>query len=1045
MAEMEHRRGVPSLAARSRRGGWLGGGRLRRGAVMLAIVASGLFALRAAAESPGATTRESVSSRPASSQGDGPSGNPAISEDGRFVVFESDAANLVKGDANKQTDVFLRDRETGETTLVSLTPDGRQFEGASRLPSISGDGTRVAFQVTTLERDCRPGTLDDAVVCDTDEDTNVYVHDRASGKTTLESLAPGGIPANGDSREPVLSRDGRILAFTSKATNLAQGTDGADNIYVRDLPAGVTRLVSLHRGRNTATVPGNAADVPCPVGPPGLVELCLRIKALRLADVDVEGTLLEPLPELPVGAHVETDPGVDVAGLAYLDLCASLNRPEECDANGSSGGGTSEGPARPGTGDSFTPSISADGRFVAFASEAEDLDAVHPVTGQPYRRNVDGRTRQVYVRDLGLGFTTVEALTWDGQVNEFGSWEPSISGDGSRVAFTSQGRLVEEDSNDLADVYVRDRIAPATILVSTGLVSAAGDERLLSLPDEAGDEGSGGPSISSNGRVVAFTTQATVYPDPDDELCIRIIDTEEDGEACEPILVQQVLVRDIVSATTGVVSVNSEDREANLGSTNRSPSISGDGRYVAFESDADNLFHGDTNRVMDVFVRDRIPVLVLPTGPVDFPLTRVGKPSPPQPVTVGNDGSGPLRVTGIRVSGDASSDFTVADRCTNTVLYRGETCTFEVVFTPTAVDESSATLEVTSTAPNSPQRLDLRGIGGIAAAKFEPEALDFGAQPLGTSAAQAVTVQSVGAIPLTVSEVRIGGEHPDDFVIPPDGNTCPAGQELDAKQSCSVGVVFAPTAQGARSAELVVVDANDGGTWSARLTGVGTVRELAIAPGDPPPPPGPVGPVALARDEVDFGVAPLRVAGDPQVVTVANTGNAPVTVTGFKISEANFTDFEFREEDTCTGARLDPATGCTLGLDFIPTELGTRTAVLTVMSDADRPPNPVTLRGRSPAFELDPPLGPSGFVTRVTGKDLPPDIDVLLGWDRGLGKKTARTDLAGLLNTSMLILPRDEIGPRLLQVHIGRFTFDAQPAFLVVPGSAQPRDFVVRR
>ena len=142
--------------------------------------------------------------------------NPGISDDGRYVVFDSESDTLVLNDTNGVDDVFLHDRVAGTTTRVSVSSSGAQASGAE--PSISGDSRYVAFESSS----------DSLVTGDTNGDTDVFTHDCQTGQTTRVSLATGGGEANDDSEYPAISRDGRYVAFGSEATNLVTGdTNGA--------------------------------------------------------------------------------------------------------------------------------------------------------------------------------------------------------------------------------------------------------------------------------------------------------------------------------------------------------------------------------------------------------------------------------------------------------------------------------------------------------------------------------------------------------------------------------------------------------------------------------------------------------------------------------------------------------------------------------------------------------------------------------------------------------------------------------------------------
>ncbi|WP_354147707.1 HYR domain-containing protein [Arthrobacter sp. 754] len=183
----------------------------------------------------GSTERVSVAGD--GSQANSSSFEPAISADGRYVAFESNAGNLVPGDTNFMTDVFVRDRATGSTERVSVASEGSQATGQSfGDPAISSDGRYVAFN--SLANNLVPG--------DTNGTKDVFVRDRVAGSTERVSVAGDGTEANGESHEPAISSDGRHVAFRSVGTNLAPGdTNGTDDMFVRDRVTGSTERVSV--------------------------------------------------------------------------------------------------------------------------------------------------------------------------------------------------------------------------------------------------------------------------------------------------------------------------------------------------------------------------------------------------------------------------------------------------------------------------------------------------------------------------------------------------------------------------------------------------------------------------------------------------------------------------------------------------------------------------------------------------------------------------------------------------------------------------------
>ncbi len=185
-----------------------------------------------------------VSVSSAGVQGNSGSFQPAISADGRYVAFASDASNLVSGDMNGYEDVFVRDRKLHRTSLVSVDSAGVQANNESFGPSICADGRYVTFvsDATNL------------VSGDTNGYTDVFVRDRKLHRTSLVSVSSTGVQGNKESYEPAISADGRYVAFASAASTLVAGdTNGYTDVFVRDRKLHKTRLVSV----DSAGVQGN--------------------------------------------------------------------------------------------------------------------------------------------------------------------------------------------------------------------------------------------------------------------------------------------------------------------------------------------------------------------------------------------------------------------------------------------------------------------------------------------------------------------------------------------------------------------------------------------------------------------------------------------------------------------------------------------------------------------------------------------------------------------------------------------------------------------
>ena len=206
---------------------------LRGMVVVLMVVWLVALTWRAGAQG-GTTVRLSVADD--GTEGNLVSGGPAISGNGCYIAFQSSANNLVGGDTNAIADVFVRDCTTGQLSLVSVSSNGTQGNGASHLPAISDDGRFVAFH----------SFASNLISGDTNQSRDIFVHDREVGTTTRVSVSSAGTQAVTDSGDPAISGNGRYIAFSSWAPNLvAQDTNGDPDVFVHDRQTSETRRVSV--------------------------------------------------------------------------------------------------------------------------------------------------------------------------------------------------------------------------------------------------------------------------------------------------------------------------------------------------------------------------------------------------------------------------------------------------------------------------------------------------------------------------------------------------------------------------------------------------------------------------------------------------------------------------------------------------------------------------------------------------------------------------------------------------------------------------------
>ena len=420
-----------------------------------------VFPARAAA---GDITRLSISS--SGEQANAYSRDADISADGRFVVFWSGASNLVAGDTNEKEDLFVRDRQTGETTRVSVSSIGAQADESSYYPSISGDGRFVAFMSDATN----------LVSGDTNGFGDVFLHDRQTGATTRVSISSSGAQANGISDSYVsISENGRFIAFHSEAANLVSGdANGVADVFVHDRQAGITERISLDSNEIQANGgsfnPSISADGRFVAFASNATDL-VSGDTNSSTDVFVRDRALGVTTRVSVNSSgVEADrggrePAISGNGryVAFTSLATNLMDVEpygyghifvhDRQTGTTTLVSTSAGWQLVGT--SSAPDLSADGRFITF--EFEDRG--------------DGLAFwAILLHDQLTGVT--EQISGPGGGEDDSSFGPAISADGSLVAFSSfNSRLVPDDTNGWNDIFLRELALPipATLGVqSTG-------------------------------------------------------------------------------------------------------------------------------------------------------------------------------------------------------------------------------------------------------------------------------------------------------------------------------------------------------------------------------------------------------------------------------------------------------------------------------------------------------------------------------------------------------------------------------------------------
>ncbi len=555
---------------------------------------------------------ERVSVNADGEEADDDSYDPAVSADGRYITFESDAGNLVPQDTNATRDIFVFDRQDGSIQRVSGNLDGEEADDDSYDPSLSADGRFVAFS----------SDASDLVPADSNGQRDIFLYDRQTGTTERISVDADGKEGVVASRRPSLSSDGRSIAFQSAESLFVPGDiNGETDIFVFDrllgsiesapMPSGTVTVSHSTIAQTTQALASIFGDVLVDNSlfagnvVPSEVSSDFELGRFSLQLLDTELPLLGPLTRLshlpPVHPLLQGNPGIDAASPSSVGTVDQLRRLRfEADVGAveavfaSVGGSVFADLNRNGVRDQGEDGIS--GISVLSRNSATDT-----VETQISSESDSGQLTFEPFSPETYSFTVVAPTGWspfrpkpivarsaDAETDQE-SLSVSLSGDGRFVAFDSLAtNLVPEDNNGGTgiggfilgwDSFVLDREQQTLDRISVDLASSS----------------SGGTrtSISSNGRVVAFQ------------------DGSSFGASSIDIGEQNIFSFDRQQASFEPVSVSNVGESGDDDS--RNPSLSEDGRFVAFQSEASNLVPGDNNGVVDaietgpqdIFVYDR--------------------------------------------------------------------------------------------------------------------------------------------------------------------------------------------------------------------------------------------------------------------------------------------------------------------------------------------------------------------------------------------------------------------------------------------------------
>ncbi|HEX6353566.1 choice-of-anchor D domain-containing protein [Actinophytocola sp.] len=892
----------------------------------------------------------------------------------------------------------------------------------------------------------------------------------APGTTVRASVVDGPdatqSPEGGSS--PELSADGTAVTFTSRSKLDDLDTGGHENVYVRDLRN--NRTVMISRGQLTrpeppppsSTTPPPTTDITIDSPPRLAGEPKLSLNGRRQPPPVVPGEV--PPSDSSYAPTISAD-GRYVAFVTWADNIVSDDDDDDsdilvCDRD-PDGDGEFDETRTVGEDDEIVERDYTYFRVTQPQWQSTSSGGRYRVDDPRVPKLSDDASRLVweddYVEPSGLYLDVVRTAvlrqpggavgkpktteiidTRIGDQPPTRQWSPDVSGDGAFVVLVASFVRVEGDIEfptyiSYHAVLRKDMRSGAVLRVDWDTDTTPEKPTYLSADETVRlDE----PAISANGGEIAF--EAEEYEDVCSDGCWYSV-------ADQP-MVFVVRIDAENRPVDSIVASRDNDNEIVNGF---SPSLSGDGRFVAFGTDNVNAHDGvdfgtddysclnrgegdlrgkpmvnlsglpptsearDERTVCQVVVRD----LVVDRERLRTEQTRL-------PGTLVSAGTGE----------DCAEELPAGESCAGngdsppyrvppTLSHNGSTVAFDSQATnlvPNVVDDNRATDVFVRTF-----RPEL---------KADPSPLEFGEVELGDTFDQVVRFDHVGTGPLTIEEITIEGT--DEFAL--GAQTC-LGEAVILQQtgSCEVSVTFAPTTAADRTGTLRVT-LRDGREFTVPLRGKGTKEEL--------PPPADAR-FAAGPDPLNFGDRLLLSDGPTQTVTVTNVGGSPLTITDVAIvSTVALADYTIAT-DTCSDIPLRPNGTCQVTVRFSPTASGDRPAVLRFVDNApggDAHLIGLAGKGGTPVLQLSPAVTQPGRVVTVTGTGFAPNRTVAITVAGSPETATAVADATGAFSQALLIFPKSSVGNRLVTGTIDGTALKAERPLLIVTPTVTPADFVVR-
>ncbi len=322
-----------------------------------------------------------------------------------------------------------------------------------------------------------------------------------------------------------------------------------------------------------------------------------------------------------------------------------------------------------------------------------------------------------------------------------------------------------------------------------------------------------------------------------------------------------------------------------------------------------------------------------------------------QAITIQNTGTAPITLTNFAVAGTNAGDFSIASNSCGTTLAAATSCTVGVTFTPSASGARAAALTITDDATGSPQSVTLNGTGGGSQKTLEvTQAVAFGLVNLGVASnGGSVTLTNTGSASVNLSAYAITGANAADFAITSNQCTTSYSNVLTSTSACYFIVTFTPSAAGLRTATLQISSDASGSPQTVQLSGTGQsiTQTLALSPAS-----------------LSFGTYTVGVTSGGTVVSITNTGDAPVALTGYTITGTNAADFTVSYNYCTTGysnTLSSQGSSCYLNLSFTPSVAGLRTATLQIADNATGSPQTILLQGTGQSVTKTFSLSPTSY------------------------------------------------------------------------------------